>query len=104
MSAQHSSPSAGHAPGFRAIRFNMDWITRPLFGLILGGIALAVVFYGADAVAMLIALGLIFAALEWHRCVGERPRLPRRSRADRRDGRPGEAALLWPACSWPRSW
>jgi phosphatidate cytidylyltransferase len=70
MSAQHSLPPSEHAPGYRAIRFNMDWITRPLFGVILGVIALAVVFYSAEAVAILIALGFIFAALEWHRCVG----------------------------------
>lgn len=63
-------PSQGHAPGFRAIRFNMDWITRPLFGLLLAGIAIAVVSVGAWPLAVVIALGAIFAAREWHRCVG----------------------------------
>jgi len=65
------SSGQDHAPGFRAIRFNMDWITRPLFGIILGLIALAVVFYSATALAIFIAIGFIPAAFEWHRCVGE---------------------------------
>ena len=67
--------STGHdnAPGFRAIRFNMDWITRPLFGILLGVIALAVVFYSPTAVAVMIAIGFVPAAFEWHRCVGRAP-------------------------------
>ncbi len=64
------SSGQDHAPGYRAIRFNMDWITRPLFGIILGLIALAVVFYSATALAVFIAIGFIPAAFEWHRCVG----------------------------------
>ena len=72
MSAQND-----HAPGFRAIRFNMDWITRPLFGVILGILALGVVSYGPGAVAIFFGLALILAAVEWHRCVGQgQDRLP----------------------------
>jgi phosphatidate cytidylyltransferase len=41
-----------------------------LFGIILGLIALAVVFYSATALAVFIAIGFIPAAFEWHRCVG----------------------------------
>lgn len=67
MSVQQ--PSQGHAPGFRAIRFNIDWITRPLFGLLLAGITIAVVFVGPRDFAILIALAFVLAALEWHRCV-----------------------------------
>ena len=59
-----------HAPGFRAIRFNMDWVTRPLFGILLGLIMLAVVFYSATALAVVLAIAFIPAAFEWHRCVG----------------------------------
>ena len=33
-------PHQGHAPGFRAIRWNMDWITRPLFGIALALLAI----------------------------------------------------------------
>jgi phosphatidate cytidylyltransferase len=70
MSSGPSSPSDGHAPGFRAIRFNIDWITRPLFGILLGLIMLAVVFYGATALAVVLAIAFVPAAFEWHRCVG----------------------------------
>ena len=70
MSAQHTTPGGGHAPGFRAIRFNMDWITRPLFGFLLASFAIAVVASGAEAFACVLALGAILGAREWHRCVG----------------------------------
>lgn len=65
-----TSPSNGHAPGYRALRFNMDWIMRPLFGIILGLVTLSVIFYGPRAVAIAVALTFALAALEWHRCVG----------------------------------
>jgi phosphatidate cytidylyltransferase len=67
----HPRPSDEHAPGFRAIRFNMDWITRPLFGILLGVITLSVVIYGPKTLAIFVGLGFALAALEWHRCVGE---------------------------------
>jgi phosphatidate cytidylyltransferase len=70
LSAGHTTPSEGHAPGYRAIRFNMDWITRPLFGLLLAGIAVAVVLSGPVPFAIAIAICFAFAAREWHRCVG----------------------------------
>jgi phosphatidate cytidylyltransferase len=70
MSPGPTSSSNDHAPGFRAIRFNMDWITRPLFGILLGLIVLAVVFYSASALAIALAIGFVPAAFEWHRCVG----------------------------------
>ncbi len=69
MSVQHTTPTPGHAPGYRAIRFNMDWITRPLFGILLAVFTLGVIFFGARSFAILIALALILAAMEWHRCV-----------------------------------
>ena len=64
------SSGQDHAPGFRAIRFDMDWVTRPIFGILLAVMALAVVFYSATAVAILVAIGFAPAAFEWHRCVG----------------------------------
>jgi phosphatidate cytidylyltransferase len=70
VSSQHTTPSDDNAPGFRAIRFNMDWITRPLFGIVLGIIALGVVSSGPKVVAIFVAVGFTLAALEWHRCVG----------------------------------
>jgi phosphatidate cytidylyltransferase len=47
----------------------MDWITRPLFGILLAGIVVFVIISGARNFAILIALAFVLAALEWHRCV-----------------------------------
>ncbi|HEX2759487.1 MAG TPA: CDP-archaeol synthase [Rhizomicrobium sp.] len=63
--------SADHAPGYRAIRFNMDWITRPLFGILLAAGALFAVGNGPIYVAILAGIGLTLASFEWHRCVGQ---------------------------------
>jgi len=64
------SPSAGgHAPGYRAIRWNMDWITRPLFGIVLAGIAILVLFSRPEFFAGMVVLITILAAYEWHRMV-----------------------------------
>ncbi len=64
------SPSAGgHAPGYRAIRWNMDWITRPLFGIVLAGIAILVLFSRPEFFAAMVILITILAAYEWHRMV-----------------------------------
>ena len=59
----------GHAPGFRAIRWNMDWITRPLFGIALAAIAIGALFWGAVPFAILVAAMGIVAAFEWQRMV-----------------------------------
>ncbi len=63
---------ADHAPGFRAIRFNADWITRPLFGILLAGAAVAAIFGGAPYIAALGALAGAAALREYHRMVGEK--------------------------------
>jgi phosphatidate cytidylyltransferase len=49
----------------------MDWITRPLFGILLGLFTLCVVFYGPRTVAISLVFAFAVAALEWHRCVAE---------------------------------
>jgi phosphatidate cytidylyltransferase len=59
----------GHAPGFRAIRWNMDWITRPLFGIGLALVAIGALFSGPLFFACLIAAMGLPAAFEWHRMV-----------------------------------
>jgi phosphatidate cytidylyltransferase len=62
-------PAPANAPGMRGIKFNRDWITRPLFGIALAGITIAAIFGGALYVAILAgAIGLA-AAREWHRMV-----------------------------------
>jgi len=63
--------SAPSAPGYRAVRFNLDWITRPLFGIALAALATAAIFGGAPYIAAAAALAGIAAAREWHRMVGE---------------------------------
>jgi phosphatidate cytidylyltransferase len=63
---------ADHAPGYKAVKFNLDWITRPLFGLALAGLAIGAIFGGPAYIAALAALAGGAAAREWHRMVGER--------------------------------
>lgn len=65
------SPS-GNAPGMRGIRFNKDWITRPLFGGALAAITVAAILAGPLYVAMLAGAVGIAAAREWHRMVTNR--------------------------------
>jgi phosphatidate cytidylyltransferase len=60
-----------HAPGYRAIRWNMDWITRPLFGLALAAVAIGVLFSAPPFFAALIVAISIAAAWEWHRMVSK---------------------------------
>jgi phosphatidate cytidylyltransferase len=66
-----SSPADEPAPGYRAIRWNMDWITRPLFGIVLAGIAILVLFSRPEFFASLVVLITVLAAYEWHRMVAE---------------------------------
>jgi phosphatidate cytidylyltransferase len=66
--------TAGHhdnAPGFRAIRWNMDWITRPLFGIALALLAIGALVKGQHTFACLVAIIGIPAAFEWHRIIAE---------------------------------
>ena len=64
------SPSANeHAPGYRAIRWDMDWITRPLFGIALAGVAILVLFSRPEFFAGMVVLITVLAAYEWHRMV-----------------------------------
>jgi phosphatidate cytidylyltransferase len=65
----HPPSAGGSAPGYRAIRWNMDWITRPLFGIALAGVAIGVLFSRPEFFASLVVLITILAAYEWHRMV-----------------------------------
>jgi phosphatidate cytidylyltransferase len=76
--------SLGEAQGLRASRggpiaylrrrfgFNLDWITRPLFGLLLAGIAVAATVQGGATFALFIAVGAIAGAREWHRMFADK--------------------------------
>ena len=60
-----------HAPNFRAIRWHWDWVTRPLFALVLGALAIWLLFKSPFYFTLWIAAGVIPAAREWHRMVGD---------------------------------
>ena len=47
----------------------MDWITRPLFGIVLAGVAILVLFSRPEFFAGLVILITILSAYEWHRMV-----------------------------------
>jgi phosphatidate cytidylyltransferase len=49
--------------------YSADWITRPLFGLLLAAVVIAADFYGPQSFAVLIAICAVLAAREWHRLV-----------------------------------
>jgi len=51
------------------LEFNLDWITRPVFGLLLAGAAIASTMGGGVWFALFIALMVIAAAREYHRMV-----------------------------------
>ncbi|HEY0302034.1 MAG TPA: phosphatidate cytidylyltransferase, partial [Rhizomicrobium sp.] len=61
-----------HAPGFRGIKLNWDWVTRPLFGAALAALVIAAIFGGSPYIALAAGLAGLAAAREWHRMVGER--------------------------------
>lgn len=64
--------SGDHATAEAAKR-RRDWILRPLFGVLLAGLALAAIFGGTVYVAMLAAVAAVLAAREWHRIVAGGP-------------------------------
>ena len=63
-----SSPAGGHAPGYRAIRWDMDWIMRPLFGIVLAAVAILALIW-PEYFAGLVVLITVLAAYEWHRMI-----------------------------------
>ena len=58
------------APGIRAIKFSRDWITRPVFGVVLALAVLGAIVAGTSYLALLAAAAALAAAREWHRMVG----------------------------------
>lgn len=58
-------------PGMRAIKFSRDWITRPVFAVLLGGIVIAAIFADRPYLEIVVAVSAATAAREWHRMVGE---------------------------------
>lgn len=63
MSDAHDTAGAGNPPPSTAL----DWIMRPVFGLLLAGITVAAAYAGGVWFALLIAVTIAAAAREWHR-------------------------------------
>ena len=64
---------SGPAPGLRGIKFNLDWITRPIFGACWRRITIAAVLSGDVSVGDFCRGGSDCAAREWHRMITTRP-------------------------------
>jgi phosphatidate cytidylyltransferase len=58
-------------PGPRTITFSRDWITRPVFGVVLALIVIAAIYGGTSSLAVVVAVAAFAAAREWQRVVGE---------------------------------
>ncbi|MBU6297860.1 MAG: phosphatidate cytidylyltransferase [Alphaproteobacteria bacterium] len=56
----------------RAIGFSRDWITRPVFGVVLALIVIAAIYGGTPYLAVVVAATAFIAAREWQRIVGEK--------------------------------
>jgi phosphatidate cytidylyltransferase len=58
------------APGLKAVRFSRDWITRPLFAVLLGGAIIFAIFKDGPYLEIAAAVFAVTAVREWHRLVG----------------------------------
>jgi phosphatidate cytidylyltransferase len=56
----------------RHLKFNTDWITRPVFGIGLAALAISALVAGRWYFAAFVGVGVIGAAWEWHRMVEHR--------------------------------
>jgi phosphatidate cytidylyltransferase len=65
IAAPPSSPSSGTPK----LRFSLDWVTRPVFGVALAALAIVVIIAGVWPFAVLAAVTAVAAAREWHRMV-----------------------------------
>ena len=61
--------AASATSSFGKLRFNLDWITRPVFGVALAAAAIGTLFAGKWPFAVLVGIGSVAAVREWHRIV-----------------------------------
>jgi phosphatidate cytidylyltransferase len=61
--------SLAMSPG--PIRFSREWITRPVFAVLLGGAVVFAIFKGKPYIEIVAAAAALLGAREWHRLVGE---------------------------------
>jgi phosphatidate cytidylyltransferase len=75
-----SRPAHSHVRPLRGreTKLSRDWIMRPVFGLLLAGIAVEADYAGPQYFALFIGVGAMLAVREWHRmvAVGTRSVLP----------------------------
>jgi phosphatidate cytidylyltransferase len=64
-----TSQMATEAAPVRNLRFSLDWITRPFFGVVLAAIAIAALDEGRWYFAAFVGVFAVGAAREWHRMV-----------------------------------
>lgn len=57
------------SPG--TFRFSREWVTRPLFAVLLGAAIVWTIFQGKPYIEIVAAVAVLLAAREWHRLVGE---------------------------------
>jgi phosphatidate cytidylyltransferase len=57
--------------GRKPIKFSRGWITRPVFGVLLAGLAIGALYKGGFYFALFIAVVIVTAAREWHRMIAE---------------------------------
>ncbi len=69
-----TNPPSGRSG--RRIGFSRDWITRPVFGIVLGLIVIAAIYGGTSYMAVVVAVFVFTAAREWHRIVSEGAAVP----------------------------
>ncbi len=70
---RRAPPDRGQGDAWRErFKFNMDWITRPLFGFLLAGIAVGATILGGLAFVVFLSLGCAAAIREWHRLFAKR--------------------------------
>jgi len=62
-----TATSKGRAP----VSFSLEWITRPVFAVLLGGLAIFALYQGGLIFAAFIALVVTTAAREWHRMIAQ---------------------------------
>ena len=71
MSKLSDIAATNAASGRRAFQFSRDWITRPVFGVILAFIVIAAIVADKPYLEIVVAITALAAAREWHRMVGD---------------------------------
>ncbi len=70
MSKSPDITATNRAPGTRTFKFSRDWVTRPIFGVVLALVVIAAIYGGTPYLAVVVAAAIFAAAREWHRIVG----------------------------------